>query len=35
MRERVMLVGGKLKLDSTPGAGTQIVIELPVGAESK
>jgi len=30
MRERVMLVGGKLRIDSTPGAGTQVVIELPV-----
>jgi signal transduction histidine kinase len=30
MRERVMLVGGKLRLDSTQGIGTQIVIELPV-----
>ena len=35
MRERVMLVGGKLRLDSAPGAGTQIMIELPVGAELK
>lgn len=35
MRERVMLAGGKFRLDSAPGAGTQIVIELPVGAESK
>jgi signal transduction histidine kinase len=31
MRERVMLVGGKLRLDSALGAGTQITIELPVG----
>ena len=31
MRERVMLVGGKLRLDSAFGAGTQITIELPVG----
>ena len=30
MRERVMLVGGQLRLDSTPGVGTQIMVELPV-----
>lgn len=30
MRERVVLVGGRLRVDSTPGAGTQIVIELPL-----
>jgi signal transduction histidine kinase len=35
MRERVMLVGGKFRLDSAPGAGTQIVIELPAGVESQ
>jgi len=35
MRERVMLVGGKLRLDSTLGAGTRIMIELPVRAELK
>ena len=31
MRERVALVGGRLKLESSPGAGTTLVAEVPVG----
>jgi signal transduction histidine kinase len=31
MRERTMLLGGKLTIDSTPGAGTYIIAELPLG----
>ena len=31
MRERVSLVGGRLKLESSPGAGTTLVAEVPVG----
>jgi two-component system, NarL family, sensor histidine kinase DevS len=30
MRERVELVGGRLRVESTPGAGTTIVAEVPV-----
>ena len=30
MRERVALVGGRLELDSTPGEGTRVIIELPL-----
>ncbi|MCL4488751.1 MAG: sensor histidine kinase [Chloroflexi bacterium] len=33
MRERVALVGGRLELDSAPGAGTRIIIELPLEEE--
>ena len=33
MRERVSLAGGRLQIDSAPGAGTRIVIELPLGGE--
>jgi signal transduction histidine kinase len=31
MRERVMLVGGTLRIDSSPGSGTTLVAEVPVG----
>jgi signal transduction histidine kinase len=31
MRERTMLLGGKLTIDSTPGAGTCVIAELPLG----
>ncbi len=31
MGERLALLGGKLKLESSPGAGTTIVAEVPVG----
>jgi len=30
MRERLALVGGRLRLESTPGAGTTVVAEVPV-----
>jgi len=30
MRERVMLVGGTLNIESTPGAGTTIYVKIPV-----
>ena len=30
MRERVALVGGKLRIESTPDSGTTIVAEVPV-----
>ena len=30
MRERVALVNGRLEIDSTPGKGTRIVVELPL-----
>jgi signal transduction histidine kinase len=29
MRERVALVGGRLEVESAPGAGTTLVIEVP------
>ena len=32
MRERAMLLGGRLEVESTPGAGTIILIELPRSA---
>jgi PAS domain S-box-containing protein len=31
MRERAMLVGGRLVVDSTPGGGTHLSAELPIG----
>jgi signal transduction histidine kinase len=31
MRERTMLLGGKLSIESTPGAGTCVIAELPLG----
>jgi two-component system sensor kinase len=30
MRERLALVGGKLKIESRPGAGTTLVGEVPL-----
>ena len=30
MRERVLLLGGRLEVESAPGAGTTVLIELPV-----
>jgi len=33
MRERISLVGGTLTLESAPGAGTHIVVEVPVNAD--
>lgn len=32
MRERLALVGGRIEVDSTPGHGTRIVLEAPLGA---
>jgi signal transduction histidine kinase len=29
MRERVALVGGRLEVESSPGAGTTLAIEVP------
>jgi two-component system sensor histidine kinase UhpB len=29
MRERALLVGGKLDIDSRPGKGTSVVLEIP------
>ena len=31
MRERVGLVGGRLTIESSPGAGTTLVAEVPAG----
>jgi signal transduction histidine kinase len=31
VQERVSLVGGKFKVDSTPGRGTKLTVEIPVG----
>lgn len=33
MAERASLVGGRLTVESTPGAGTTVMLEVPVGAE--
>lgn len=33
MRERATLVGGRLTVDSSPGAGTRVTAELPLGAQ--
>jgi signal transduction histidine kinase len=30
MRERVRLVGGVLRIESTPGSGTTLLAEVPV-----
>jgi two-component system sensor histidine kinase UhpB len=32
MRERAMLVGGTLKVESEPGKGTEVTLEIPLGA---
>ena len=32
MRERAMLIGGTLKLESEPGKGTTVTLEIPLGA---
>jgi len=29
MRERVELLGGTIRVDSRPGAGTQVIVDLP------
>jgi len=33
MRERVKKLGGRLRLESAPGRGTEVRVEIPVGAE--
>ncbi len=33
MRERAALLGGQLTIESAPGAGTRLMVELPVGTE--
>ncbi len=35
MRERVVLVGGEITIESTPGSGTRVVIEVPIGAPTE
>jgi signal transduction histidine kinase len=35
MRERARLLGGKLTVDSEPGAGTELTVELPVQGEDR
>jgi nitrate/nitrite-specific signal transduction histidine kinase len=32
MRERALLVGGALEIDSRPGKGTTVRLEVPAGA---
>jgi signal transduction histidine kinase len=32
MRERAMLVGGTLKVESAPGRGTAVTLEIPIDA---
>ena len=35
MKERVNLFGGKLDIISAPGAGTQVIIQVPMEGETK
>ena len=35
MSERAALLGGKMRIISAPGSGTQVIVELPVGGELK
>ncbi len=35
MRERTMLLGGKLEIESAPGAGTSVTVEFPLGEPSE
>ena len=35
MQERVLLVGGRLTIDSRPGEGTKITAELPIRSAEK
>jgi signal transduction histidine kinase len=32
MRDRIALVGGSLQIESAPGAGTRIIVEVPADA---
>jgi signal transduction histidine kinase len=33
MRERALLVGGRLKIDTRPGQGTEVLLTIPVEQE--
>ena len=35
MRERVSLAGGRIEIESTPGAGTRVLIEVPLAGEER
>ncbi len=35
MRERTMLLGGKIKIESAPGTGTSVTVEFPLGEPSE
>ena len=35
MRERALMLGGKLKIRSTPGTGTLITVEIPLASDKK
>ncbi len=35
VQERVGLVGGQFKIQSTPGQGTELVVEIPIGLEGE
>jgi signal transduction histidine kinase len=35
MRERALMLGGKLKIQSTPGTGTLITVEIPLASDKK
>jgi two-component system sensor histidine kinase UhpB len=35
MRERALLVGGRLWIESRPGAGTEVRLSIPIGGESR
>ena len=35
MRERTMLLGGKIKIESAPGDGTSVTVEFPLGEPSE
>ena len=34
MRERAMLAGGDLKVESKPGKGTLVIAEIPIGDQA-
>jgi signal transduction histidine kinase len=35
MRERALLVGGRLSIKSRPGSGTEVELSIPVDEESQ
>ncbi len=35
MRERVSLAGGRIDIESTPGSGTRVLIEVPLAGEER